>query len=436
MTVYKMRNAIQKYAWGSKVAIPNVMGRTPDDEPEAEVWMGSHPKAPSSLEGVTENLLELIGKDPDTLIGHRSKRLLPPGSKTPQLPFLFKILAAERGLSIQAHPTREHAGPAFEKEEARGIDLLAPNRNYRDRNHKPELIYAITDFYGMAGFRDYDMVALEMNDLLHQADEKGFGTGDTPAIHKFLHACRNLVASPEEESFRLWFSSMMELLSPDASRERPLFSSILRGYAVEKKSAQTDTSGRMEREDRYWWTIELLRQFPDDPGALAPLYLNLFHLVPGEALFQGAGLLHAYLHGTGVEIMANSDNVLRAGCTVKHVDPEELQKVVTFTPGSPGKAVVRRRGSLERFVTPAEEFELLRLPTRKDGGTSTTQFHLEDTPAIVLALNGDASVSTADGSITLKRGESAFVTAAAGTFATEGTAELFIASLPGGVEGE
>ena len=162
MSILKMANPIQQYHWGSRQAIAEIQGRpVPTDQPEAELWMGTHPKAPSFVvRQVTEaghssnrtSLIDVLREQPD-LIGKRAPELLPPGETEPGLPFLFKILAAEKALSIQAHPDLARAAAGFDRDEAAGIEASAAERNYRDRNHKPELICALSDFYGMAGFR-------------------------------------------------------------------------------------------------------------------------------------------------------------------------------------------------------------------------------------------------------------------------------------------
>lgn len=285
--------------------------REPSGSPEAEVWMGTHPRGPSSLEmpdGSRRDLQEVAGT----------------------LPFLLKILAADRGLSIQVHPDRAGALEGFEREEALAIPRDAPHRRYHDGNHKPEILCALGDFWALAGFRQLRELHNEMRGLPREI------TGE-------------FVDAPSEESFRDLFQ---QLISPGERALEDILA-VVRGAS----------HGGNRRWGRYWWVRQLSRQFPGDPGALAPLYLNLFHLQKGEGLFLEPRTLHAYLRGTGVELMASSDNVLRSGCTEKHVDSEELLRVLDFQAPPPRKLKPRPvgSGSLVVWDTPAEDFQLLRI---------------------------------------------------------------------------
>lgn len=438
MALFRMKNTIQNYAWGSRRAVPALMGRAESSEPEAEVWMGSHPKAPSVLveKGVT--LLDAIGKDPEHMIGARARSLLPEGTGTPQLPYLLKILAAENGLSIQAHPSRELACAGYESEELAGIDRLAPDRNYRDRNHKPELICAIDDFYGLCGFRIYEEIAADFRGLYESLSRVGgippaSGNSKTnPGLREITTLTREFYESPDQSTLQSWFSAVSGLLvagnRAKTASGRGAFAVALEQYA-RKALIETDSGGKERRLNRYWWVLELLRQFPGDPGAASPLYLNLFHLKPGGALFLGAGLLHAYLSGTGIEIMANSDNVLRAGCTAKHVDPAELVRAIAFTESPPKVVEPEQSGTLSRYRTPAKEFELLRL----SGSQVRYNLALDDAPAIVLAVDGNSVISDESASIVLAPGESCFVAAETRSFSVASSATVYLASLPDGV---
>lgn len=398
-----MRNRVRNYAWGSTTMLPAIQGRPPADQPEAELWMGAHPLCPSEIE-LSEGVLQPLS---DPVIGPAAAGF----------PFLLKILTAERALSIQTHPDLNQAGEGFEREERLGIPLDAPNRNYRDRNHKPELMCALTEFYGLCGFRAESELAEEMTGLLAEMLEaRGTvrtDTGVEPAA--LIAALDAFVKTPEPA---LWKRVFMELLRV--------------GNDAGSRSALLDVTGTLaERravpDNRYWWVCELMRQYPDDAGAIAPLYLNLIRLEPGQAVFLGPGIPHAYLHGAGIEIMAASDNVLRAGCTPKHVDPDELARVLRFVHGRP--AITRGRSTGQQGVTvyrtPAEEFELHRL-----GGPGAVK--KTRGPAIILNVGGDAAC---DG-LPLGPGESLFADSRTERWSVRGNDSLsvYIAALPGSID--
>lgn len=312
-----LENRVQPYAWGSLTAIPSLLGRPPTGSPQAELWLGAHPSAPSTLgNGVT--LDSLLATSPGTLLG--PKVLARFG---PRLPFLLKVLAAAQPLSLQAHPTLAQAKAGHAKEEAADVPRSAPHRNYKDDNHKPEIICALTDFHALCGFRRVaDSVRLF----------KGLGL-DTSVL--------------EQHGLRGYFEHVMTLPPSargalvdqlvDASR------SPVPGFEAECLLAQ-----------------RLSTAYPRDIGIVGALLLNLVTLKPGEALYLDAGNLHAYLEGTGIELMANSDNVLRGGLTPKHVDVPELLSVLDFRDGPPH--VLRPEGEGEAtYPTPAPDFRLSRL---------------------------------------------------------------------------
>ncbi len=400
------------------------------DEREAELWMGSHPRGPSAVvlsDGEAVGLDELIARAPAEILGEAALDLLPAGT-APSVPFLFKILTAEMGLSIQAHPSRRQAADGYERENRAGIALDAPHRNYRDRNHKPELICALGDFWGLRGFRPLDEVVGEM-----VAWSAHFADGRLKELRERIGL---LETSP---SWNRWREVFLEVLRAGSStEERGDMVEALARYIASRPNARSGT----DRDDRYWWVGELMRQFPDDPGAAAPLYLNLVHLRRAEAMYLEAGLLHAYLYGAGIEIMANSDNVLRSGCTVKHVDPDELARALTFE----GRAAPRLSGDGEsyRYRTTASEFELTRLSVREGLGDAPSPRHLAkaEGPMVILAIGGTVGVRAAASgdrdaeTITLAPTESAFVDHATDAILVSPTAgaEAFVAALPGVVD--
>lgn len=367
-----MENVVHHYAWGSTTMMAKIKNAPPSEQPEAEQWMGSHPRGQSIL------------VDDDG-----GKKPIPLNS----VPFLFKILTAEKGLSIQAHPSKVQAEEGFARENAAEIPIDAPHRNYRDANHKPELICAVTDFWGLRGFRPLTAIAFDLVSLCEIAP-------DLP--QKFVSAVREFEENPIPERWRTVFLRLLEI-----GADRRVGNLLIEGAArlAGENSAADPREGRIDRNDRFWWVLELQRQFPGDPGTLAPLYLNLVHLSPGEAMYLDAQTLHAYLYGAGIEIMASSDNVLRSGCTEKHVDIDELARVLSFD-GVLEPVIQPHRGAgVSRYATPAEEFELRRVVLREE---SQFRFIRKSGPVIVLAVGGTVVVSNGDNTVPIDSGASVF----------------------------
>ncbi|MCC5481105.1 mannose-6-phosphate isomerase, class I [Streptomyces sp. NPDC059680] len=362
----RLDNTVRPYAWGSPTAIPHLLGVEPTGEPQAEMWMGAHPGAPSRT--ARGSLVEVIDASPEDELGKAAVAKF-----GPRLPFLLKILAAGAPLSLQVHPNLEQAREGYADEERRGIPVDAPHRNYKDANHKPELICALTEFDGLCGFRDPARAA----DLLD-----GLGVASLKPYVDLLHA------QPEDAALR-------EVLTAILTAEPEEMA-----HTVAEASA---ACARLGGDHAPY--ADLARHYPGDPGVIAAMLLNYVRLQPGEALFLGAGIPHAYLNGLGVEIMANSDNVLRCGLTPKHVDVPELLRVVRFEAGDPG--VLRPEASPageEVYDTPIDEFRLSRyvLP----GGGAARDLTL-DTPQILLCTAG----SVRAGEHELSPGQSVFVPA-------------------------
>ncbi|MER5198846.1 mannose-6-phosphate isomerase, class I [Streptomyces sp. NPDC002755] len=318
----RLDNTVRPYAWGSPTAIPHLLGAEPTGEPQAEMWMGAHPGAPSRTDRGT--LVEIIEADPQQELGAATVTKF-----GPRLPFLLKILAAGAPLSLQVHPDLEQAKEGYEDEERRGIPVDAPHRNYKDANHKPELICALTEFDGLCGFRAPSHAA----DLLD-----GLGVDSLKPYVDLLHA------QPEEAALREVLTAILT-----ADREEMAHTVALAAAACDRLGGD------------YAPYAGIAHHYPGDPGVIAAMLLNHVRLQPGEALFLGAGIPHAYLDGLGVEIMANSDNVLRCGLTPKHVDVPELLRIVRFEPADPG--VLRPEAAPdgeEVYDTPIDEFRLSR----------------------------------------------------------------------------
>lgn len=376
-------NTIRPYAWGSTTAIPRLLGTEPTGEPQAELWMGAHPGAPSRTG--RGSLAEVIDADPERELGWDTVAAF-----GPRLPFLLKLLAAGAPLSLQVHPDLTQAEEGYADEERRGVPATAPHRNYKDANHKPELICALTEFDGLCGFRAPRRAA----ELLD-----GLGVDSLKPYVDLLHA------HPEEAALR-------EVLT-----------AILTADPQEMAHTVTETAAACERlGGAHAPYADIARHYPGDPGVLAAMLLNHVRLQPGEALFLGAGVPHAYLNGLGVEIMANSDNVLRCGLTPKHVDVPELLRIVRFEARDPG--VLRPEAEPdgeEVYVTPVDEFRLSRYVLPGDGAPHDLT---RATSQILLCTDG--AVRT--GEHTLTPGRSVFVPAGEQTVVS-GAGTLFRATV-------
>jgi mannose-6-phosphate isomerase len=379
----RLDNTIRPYAWGSPTAIPQLLGVEPTGEPQAEMWMGAHPGAPSRTGRGT--LVEVVDADPEKELGQAAVARF-----GPRLPFLLKILAAVAPLSLQVHPDLAQAQEGFADEERRGIPVDAPHRNYKDANHKPELICALTEFDGLCGFRAPLAAAALLDDL---------GVDSLKPYVDLLHA------HPEDAALREVLTAILTADPDEMSRT-----------VTETATACTRLGGA------YAPYADIAHHYPGDPGVLAAMLLNHVRLQPGEALYLGAGVPHAYLNGLGVEIMANSDNVLRCGLTPKHVDVPELLRIVRFLPGDPG--VLRPEAAPdgeEVYETPIDEFRLSRYVLPEAGAAHDLT---RPTPQILLCTTGIVRAGEHD----LTPGESVFVPAGEKA-EVSGTGTLFRATV-------
>ncbi len=343
MVLVPLENPIRNYAWGSTEFLAQLQGRTPTGQPEAELWMGAHPEAPSRVQG--QPLGEWLGAPPS---------------------FLLKILAAAEPLSLQAHPTLEQAQNGYRRENEAGVPVKSPQRNYRDPNHKPELITALGPFVALCGFRPCDEI------------RRRFLALDLDALNPCLDAL-------EAQDLALFFHRLMTLPGREV---------VAQAVARRLIEPSEDPAAR--------WVLRLAEKYPGDIGILSPFYLNLIHLSAGEGLYLPAGELHAYLHGNGVELMACSDNVLRGGLTPKHVDVPELLSVLNFRPRSPPVLRPEPAGSaIAWYSTPAREFEL---GVVRPG---TAEVILLEQPELWLVTEGELRVQD----IWLRPGQAAWATA-------------------------
>jgi len=358
---------IRHYDWGSLTSIPELVGLPATGEPWAELWLGAHPSAPSSVGGRHQPLDELVAADPVASLGRRV------AERFGSLPFLLKVLAAAAPLSLQAHPSIAQAEAGFTREDSEGIALGAANRSFKDRLHKPELICALTEFEALCGFRDPSSTLGILATI---------GTDALDTVRSRLEA------DPGPEGLSELFRYLL-LLGPAEG------AALVEPVVAACREDGPDT-GVAERA----MVAELGARYPGDAGVVTALLLNLVTLQPGEALFLGSGRLHAYLKGTGVEIMANSDNVLRGGLTSKHIDVGTLLEVVDPTPSRP---VVQRPalvGGVATYEAPVPEFSLSRIEV--DGDAAAVEG-----PAILLCTAGAVDV----GSRTLERGAAGWIAA-------------------------
>ena len=374
--IERLTGVIQPYAWGSRTAIPEFLGVEPTGGPQAELWFGAHPLAPSIVDG--EPLDKVVDQDPVGVVGRASVDAF-----GPRLPFLMKIIAAAQPLSLQAHPSREQAEAGYAREQAAGVPRDAPHRTYRDGWPKPELLCALVETDALCGFRQpgeaYQLFeklavteALELVGPLDDAD------------------------LPPGERLRVVFARLLRLQPDDRSV-------IWDVAGAAEAVAGSDGWASFARTAQ-----ELNAHYPGDPGVLAALLMNRITLQPGDALFMPPGNLHAYLSGGGVEIMANSDNVMRGGLTPKYVNIDELLTILDFTPGLRGLITPSEESrGVWRYPTPAPEFALWRVEPR-------------DEPVVAPATGGGRVLLVTDGDLTLRsstsrlrlvRGESALLSA-------------------------
>jgi len=392
--ILKLRNPVKSYAWGSRTAIPELLGEAASEVPQAELWMGAHPSAPSQVQ-VGEGELGLdafVAGDPAAILGAGVA-----ARHAGELPFLMKVLAADAPLSIQAHPSLAQAREGFARENAAGIALDAPQRNYRDANHKPELICALTRFVALDRFRAPDQVAERLGEL------------EARDLEGALLALR-------EGGLASFFQTLMTL---DADARRRVLGKASRVAAGSSESALA-------------WVARLVDAYPGDLGALAPLYLNLVELNPGEALYLPAGELHSYLGGVGLELMANSDNVLRGGLTAKHVDVPELMTTLSFAHGPLVPVQAERVSGCERlYPSPAAEFVLSVLEVHAG---QSFESPLERDVEILLCTSGGCRLSERSGglSLELQRGESVLLPAVLGGYRVEGEGVIYRAQVGAG----
>ncbi|RPD51903.1 mannose-6-phosphate isomerase, class I [Paracnuella aquatica] len=375
--IFRLKGAVQHYTWGGFQFLPQLLNQQQDGRPWAEYWLGAHPNHPALvvLPNGPQALHQAIAAAPEAILGTAV------AGHFGKMPYLLKVLDVRQMLSIQVHPDKASAAVGFEAENRLGIAVNAPNRNYKDDNHKPELMVALSDFWLLHGFKPETalkecLATIPEFDFLMGAFEQG----GYEALYRLV------MTMPQDE--------VNSLLAPIIDRILPLYQ-----------------NGELPKSSEDFWAARAADTFCKngqyDRGIFSIYLFNLLHLKRGEGVYQPAQMPHAYLEGQNVEIMANSDNVLRAGLTDKHIDVAELLKHVRFEATVP--TVLGAHAQVQEelsFTVPAPEFALY-------------QYRLEEGPAhftasgaeIVLVTDGAVRLSGNGQELELQRGEAALVTA-------------------------
>ncbi|MFM2587533.1 mannose-6-phosphate isomerase, class I [Vibrio sp. TBV020] len=390
MSVFKLDNVIQNYAWGSKESISKMFGIDNSDcQPQAEIWMGAHPNGCSRVAATGELLSDVIAQDSKSMFGDYT------AMRFGELPYLFKVLAAETPLSIQVHPNKHKAEVGFARENEQGIALSATNRNYKDSNHKPELVYALTFYKAMNGFRPISQIV----SLFQQA---GITSLDVEV--------GGLEAKPNSDGLREFFTAIMSL---DERRKASAIAQLEHALVRGPKTV-------LMREV-FEYVAEFNKHYPGDIGLLSPLFLNTIELAPGEAMFLHAETPHAYVQGTALEIMANSDNVLRAGLTPKHIDVDELIDNTLFVSTHPEQiklAPIYKEGKLS-YPIPVDDFGFDILTA-----SETLKLQYLRSAEILFCVEGEVTVEVEQQKLLLKSGESVFISNDSGVYSYHGNGML------------
>ncbi|OCH52976.1 mannose-6-phosphate isomerase, class I [Vibrio cyclitrophicus] len=388
--IYKLNNVIQNYAWGSKDSLSTLFGvDNPNHEPQAELWMGAHPNGCSKLEAQNVFLSDYLNEHRESALGQYT------ADRYGQLPYLFKVLAARTPLSIQVHPNKRNSELGFERENQLGIELTGGNRNYKDPNHKPELVYAITSYKAMNGFRPIE-------DIIAMFEEVGINTlsDDVAALKK----------NQDSEGLKTFFTLILKL---SGSKQKQALADLEQFYALTNLSASAKQALQYSRE--------FSEHYPGDNGLLAPLFLNIVELKPGQAMFLHAETPHAYVQGTALEVMASSDNVLRAGLTPKHIDVGELVANTRFESIAPNDILLKpiKLESRHHFPVPVDDFKF----DVVDVTRSEKKSHVRSAE-IVFCIEGVVDIISNSKLITLRTGDSIFVPYSAAEYKYKGKGRI------------
>ena len=374
--IFKLKGKVQHYAWGGYEFIPHWLGiPNTGHKPFAEYWMGAHPSASSDI--VTPNgslsLNELIKGFPEITIGNNVQQ------KFGELPYLFKILDVHEMLSIQVHPTKEEAIKGFEEEEAKGIPVGAATRNYKDKNHKPEVMVALSEFWLLHGFLQQESLKKVLQSV--------------PEFEKFVSLFKN-------DDYKKLYQHVMKMSQNEVNA---LLTPLVHRELQRKKDNE------LTKDQPGWWVTKLFEHQTSveniDRGIFSVYFFNIVKANPGEAIFQGAGIPHAYLEGQNVELMANSDNVLRGGLTPKHIDVPELLKHTTFKGVAPNIMMGEQMKTGEKnYSCPVDDFGISKIELKQSQTYNGTASSLE----IIVAIDGEMQISGTN-NLSIKRGEAAAI---------------------------
>jgi mannose-6-phosphate isomerase len=406
-----LQPVVRPYPWGSRRGIAELQGRpVPAAGPEAELWMGAHPSGPSGLARRADKLDAFIAADPDRELGPQVVARF-----GPRLPFLLKVLSAAQALSIQVHPSREQAQAGFRADNDRGLALDDPARNYVDDWPKPELLCALTPFEVVAGLRTPAdaagiLRALAVPELQPLAADLA-PSAPASAAPGVEPAPAAQEAEPAPADLARVLGVILDWPDPDR-----LVSDVL-------AACGPLAAGTGPYAEACASALRVADDHPGDLGLVAMLLMRHLVLQPGQALFMPAGGLHAYLEGTGIEVLANSDNVVRAGLTPKHIDVPELLKLLDPAVTVPILSSCAVAEGLSSYDSPAPEFRLYRLDL------AATPLELPGTgPRILLCVDGAVALHSDSGSVFLDQGESCFISAADAPVRAAGPAHAFLAA--------
>jgi len=399
----EIENSPRNYAWGSVHAIAELCGRPESGKPEAELWFGAHPGSPSRIVNVEQasgarDLAEWISLDSSTVLGAATS-----------FPFLLKVLAAETALSIQVHPSMSQAKTGFARENDAGIPLDAPDRNYRDASHKPELIFCVSEtFDALCGMREVSQASQAIRGFVREGDALDLPTDELAKLADLVDEKQGDVADV-----------VALLLEPHSARAAAIVAQLVAIASVAEPTSDIDRDASAVRL--------LSAQYPDDSGIAVALLMNRVQLRRGEALYVDHGIMHAYLAGLGIEIMAASDNVLRGGLTSKHIDVAELLSVGIFRPSQPVILPAKKLApGVDLFAPGVPEFELVHVRVTESDDVAELRI---DGPAIALCVGGQARIAGTSTSTAadMHRGSAIFITPDEQSVRISGRAEIFIA---------
>jgi mannose-6-phosphate isomerase len=355
--MHRIKGRIQHYAWGGKTFIPELLTQeNSGDLPCGEYWLGTHPGGPSTVllsENALTTLPALINSDKNRYLG---KSVM---EQFHSLPFLFKILDVKDMLSIQVHPTKAAAEEGFRRENEMGIPLAAPNRNYKDENYKPEVMVALSDFWLLHGFANDIQMRVKQYEIL-KPFQPDYESGGIKGLYKKL--------------MELNSGEVDAIIAPLSERIIPLYK-----------------DNKIDKSAPDYWAAKAMLNFENENGhfdkGIFSIYLfNILNLHPGQGIFQGAGMPHAYLEGQNIELMSNSDNVLRAGLTPKYIDIPELLANTNFVPTIPQIIEGDLNAKHQVYDCPVPDF-ILYANYIKAGVKQEIRI---EKPAIILVMSGNA----------------------------------------------